>query len=319
MLKAIYIVILLIYIQEIIVKTLFANMLFSDPLSVIMYKYIRIEELLESKSYYDIAYKEWGNPENNNVLLCVHGILRNCRDFDYLAQSFSDIYRVICIDIVGRGNSSWLENSRNYDNTFYVRGIIKLLNVLNINQVDWIGSSLGGILGIITAKKQNTLIRKLVLNDIGAFMNGNHLKGVYKLLTNSYAFTSREESEAYLRRILSEFGINNEELWQQIFSSSIIKEEEVYRYNYDKNIYENMKKRIEGKSSDVNLWDLWKEINCNTLILRGSRSQYLTQEVLEMMIAGKDNVVYKIYEGIGHTPSLMYYNQIKDIRDFLLS
>ena len=281
-----------------------------------MYNSIKIEEALEPKGNYNISYREWGDPNNKKVLVCVHGILRNCRDFDYFAQSMSDIYRVICIDIVGRGNSDWLESARNYNNAFYCRGILKMLSSLNINSIDWVGSSLGGILGMMVAKRQNNLIKKLVLNDIGAFMNGDHIKFIYTLLIKTYDFDQQKDAEDYLRKMLSEFGIKNEEIWQQVFENSIVKDGNKYRYNYDKNIYNNMSDRIDT-DSDVNLWDLWREVKSEVLILRGSKSKYLSQDVLDLMLKGRDNVQSKIYDNIGHTPSLMYYNQVQDIRDFL--
>ncbi|MFY8064185.1 MAG: alpha/beta fold hydrolase, partial [Usitatibacteraceae bacterium] len=110
---------------------------------------------------------EWGDPANEDVLICVHGLTRCGRDFDFLAQALSDRYRVLCPDVVGRGESDWLQRKSDYSYPQYVADMVRVVARSGARQVHWVGTSMGGIIGMILAAEPNTPITRLVLNDVG--------------------------------------------------------------------------------------------------------------------------------------------------------
>ncbi len=284
-----------------------------------MYKFVEIEELLEPKGNYTLAYSEWGDPKAKKVLFCVHGILRNRHDFDYLAQSLADHYRVICVDMVGRGQSSWLENPSNYNYHFYTRGMIQMLEKLDIDTVDWLGSSMGGIIGMMVAAKDRKRINKMVLNDVGPYVDGNVIFNITKYITKHYEFDNYQDASDYIHILLSPFGIkNSEDIWDHVLKNSLKKADNgKFMLSYDSKIYEGLQERLVNVA-DVNMWDEWDKIDIPVLVLRGERSKFLTEKTLELMVEGRNNVNYKIYPGVGHTPSLMYFDQVADVRNWLL-
>ena len=114
-----------------------------------------------------MAYTEWGEPDNPKVLVCVHGLTRSGRDFDFLAERLAGEYRVVCPDVVGRGRSDWLKNKALYGVPQYAADMVTLLARLNVDSVHWLGTSMGGLIGMALAAQENTPIARLVLNDVG--------------------------------------------------------------------------------------------------------------------------------------------------------
>jgi len=129
--------------------------------------YFNAPDKNDPKGYHVLSYTEWGDPKNTNILFCVHGLSRNARDFDYLADRLSKQYRVICLDVVGRGKSQYLEDKSLYTYETYVTDILAIFKHLDLKNVDFLGTSMGGIIGMITAGVDPSLINKLILNDIG--------------------------------------------------------------------------------------------------------------------------------------------------------
>ena len=289
-----------------------------------MYKFLQIEEKLEPSNQYTIAYTDWGKKDSKKIIFCVHGMLRNCRDFDYLAKYFEDQYRVICIDVVGRGRSSRLENKVNYNNPLYVRGILQFLKKLCIEKVIWVGSSMGGILGMIINKITPDVISSIVLNDVGAFINNKILAEISSYLTAKHSFADFNSIEKHLRLLLSTFGVSNddEERWSLILENSIIhpnSSEGNFEFNYDKKIYDFLNRRIIDPI-DANMWNMWNALNIPVLVMRGEKSTFLTQETLDKMIDSKSeigNLTTHLVPKVGHTPSLMYDDQLQLIKNWL--
>jgi pimeloyl-ACP methyl ester carboxylesterase len=153
-----------------------------------------------------MAYKEWGDPRNRNVLVCVHGVTRVSDDFDALARELSDVYRVVCPDVVGRGRSGWLRNPAYYLLPQYVSDMVTLLARLDADSVDWVGTSMGGLIGMGLAGLEGNPIRRLVLNDIGPALNHAALERIGAYIGEQVQFDSFEEGEQYIRTITATFG-----------------------------------------------------------------------------------------------------------------
>jgi pimeloyl-ACP methyl ester carboxylesterase len=264
---------------------------------------------------YKISYTEWGREGNPRVLLCLHGLTRNGRDFDYLARELCLKYLVICPDVVGRGRSDWLKDKSLYNYSTYNLDIIELLKYLKVEEVDLIGTSMGGLIGMTLAALKPGLIRNLVLNDIGPYIPMEPLQKIGKYIGLKKIFSSISEAEWHLRKILAPFGIKKDEDWEYITRHSIQKQENgKYILAYDTDISIVFNENVY----DVNLWDLWNKVNCPTLVLRGKKSDILLPETAKQMVNSRKNVKLVEFADIGHVPSLMEVSQIKEIKDWLL-
>ena len=153
-----------------------------------------------------MAYVEWGDPANPRVLVCVHGLTRNARDFDVLAQALSGHYRVVCPDVVGRGRSNWLRIKDHYQLPQYVSDMVTLIARLGVDEVHWVGTSLGGMVGMALAAQEDTPIARLVLNDIGPVLTAAAVKRIGEYVGLMPQFASFAEAEQYVRLVSATFG-----------------------------------------------------------------------------------------------------------------
>src|SRR3954462_12896793 len=174
---------------------------------------------LDPHGFHWMRYVEWGDPANARVLVCVHGLTRNGRDFDYIAQSLSDAYRVVCPDIVGRGRSDWLRDPGDYNYPVYLGDLTTLLAKIGVETVDWLGTSMGGILGMILASLPGSPVRKLVVNDVGCFIPKAAIERIGQYLGKDPPYESIEALEADLRRV-SPFGELTDEQWRHLAVTS---------------------------------------------------------------------------------------------------
>ncbi|QXK91676.1 alpha/beta hydrolase [Neoehrlichia mikurensis] len=254
---------------------------------------------------------------NSIPLVCVHGIIRNCRDFDYLAISLSKHCKVICPDIIGRGKSSWIKNLTLYNYSTYCKSIIYLLQHLKINKINFLGTSMGGIIGMYLAAYFPKLINSLILNDIGPFIDIVPLKKIAEYISNIPKFNNVSSAKHYLQKMLYNFKITQKEHWDHIVKYSIIKQQNDYIIAADPKISIAFNDTIKS-IHNMNMWDVWKKIKSKTLVLRGSQSDILTRDTLKKMIELNPITDYIEYPNIGHNPSLMENYQIKDIQDWLI-
>lgn len=267
--------------------------------------------------FHRVVYYEWGNPDNDRVLLCVHGMTRNGRDFDYFAKALMDDYRVICPDMPGRGKSDWFDIEEDYDYPVYCTDMAALIAHLQANTLDWVGTSMGGMLGIILASMPNTPIRKLVLNDVGPFISKAALKRIAEFVGADPHFDSLDEFERYVREINAPFGNLTDEQWKhaaRFYSRPVAGGK--FAPNYDPNISWPLKK---DPLEDVDLFPIYRAVRCPTLLLRGAESDVLLPETArEMQNCGPEATLVE-FEGIGHVPALMSEDQIGVVKDWLLS
>ena len=269
-----------------------------------------------------MVYYEWGNPLSERVVVCVHGLTRNGRDFDFLAQALSKDFRVICPDIVGRGKSAWLRDPKWYGYPLYVSDMLMLLRHLGVLNVDWVGTSMGGLIGMLLAASVPHFIGRLVLNDLGPFIPKEALYRIAEYTGREVEFASRAEAESHMRTISQPFGITDEAHWEHLYAHSIIEGEEgACHMNYDPRIgmaFWNKRGKIR-KLEDIDLWSHWEAVHCPTLVLRGETSDLLTRETVDQMQHKPEVTGVVEFPDIGHAPSLMDPKQIEIVREWLLA
>ncbi len=262
-----------------------------------------------------VAWLEWGDPNNPRTIVCVHGLTRNAHDFDFLAAALAADYRVIAPDMPGRGDSDYMSNTANYSYGAYMADALALLDSLELETVDWIGTSMGGILGMMIAALHPERISRLVLNDIGAFIPKAGLERIVEYVgATPESFPTREAAEARLREIFTAFGVRHEAHWQHLFRYSIKQDNGTFHLSFDPNILAPFQ---EAEIDDVDLHELWDAVAVPTLILRGANSDILTHETAQLMVQNRTDVTLHAFAGIGHAPTLMEDEQIRVVREWL--
>jgi pimeloyl-ACP methyl ester carboxylesterase len=268
-----------------------------------------------------LAYAEWGPPNAAQTIVCVHGVSRSGRDFDVLAADLAERgARVVCPDLPGRGRSDWLSSSAHYTDRAYLRAMATLVARLDVDEVDWVGTSLGGHIGMMLAAEPETPIRSLVLNDFGARVSASALRRIGMYLLRSWRFDTIEQAEAHLRDIHAPFGRLTDDQWRHLTMHSLSPVASGgFRFHYDP--------AIAGRFTvplflDVVLWQLWERVACPVLVLRGEESDLLSRETVAAMrqrgAAARANRVEVVpIPGCGHAPALMDGTQIALVRDFL--
>ena len=265
--------------------------------------------------FHRLVYYEWGDPGNENVLICVHGMTRNGRDFDYIADVLAEDYRVICPDLPGRGKSEWFQVKEDYDYPVYCADMAALLARLRADEVDWIGTSMGGLIGMILASMPNTPIRRLVLNDVGPFISKEALKRISRYVGADPRFQTFEAVERYVREVNAAFGPLTDDQWaHHARHYSRRTEDGDFGLNYDPEISWPLRKE---PLEDVDLFPVYDAVRCPTLLLRGTESDVLLEETARSMQARGPRATLVEFPGIGHVPTLMSNDQIEIVRDWL--
>jgi pimeloyl-ACP methyl ester carboxylesterase len=267
-----------------------------------------------------MAYKEWGDSSNPKVLVCVHGVTRVADDFDQLAQALCRDYRVVCPDVAGRGRSDWLSNPQHYQLPQYVSDMVTLLARLNADTVHWVGTSMGGLIGMGLSALKDNPVKKLVLNDIGPTLNPAAIARIGDYIGQNVRFTTFDEAARYIRDISLPFGPHSEEEWRKL-ASDVLKQDEDGKWirHYDLNISVPFKSVTpeSAKQGEALMWMSYDAIACPTLLLRGADSDLLSKEVaIEMSRRGPKAKLVE-FPGVGHAPTLMHDDQIAVIREFL--
>lgn len=262
-----------------------------------------------------IAFVEW-NPSAKRTIICMHGLISNSRDFDYLAVKLASEFRVISLDMPGRGDSDWFDNKSLYQYPVYISDILALLKSLNITEVDWIGTSMGGVTGIALAAEYANLIKSLVLNDIGPEIPGKALAKMRKYIGMSPAFDNFAHAKRHLQMIYKNFGVVDDEHWDHLVNhTTYIDENKKYRLKYDPQISETFKIDINNPQ-DVIFWDLWEKIKCPILLIHGTQSDILLQHTVDRMAASDNIEIYKMHDA-GHAPALVDDEEIEHIYAWL--
>ncbi len=281
---------------------------------------------LSPGGFHSMAYREWGDPNAARVVICVHGLTRNSRDFDALAGALAEAgCRVVCPDVVGRGDSGWLADPAGYGLPQYLADMTVLLARLEVAAVDWVGTSMGGLIGMMMAAQPASPqsggpLRRLVLNDVGPFLPKAALERIAGYVGRDPRFADLAAAEAYVRDVHGGFGALDDHQWRHLAETNVVaaegEEDGALRLRYDPGIGAGFRAR---PVEDVDLWAVWDRIAAPSLVLRGADSGLLLPETAaEMTRRGPRAEVVEI-AGCGHAPALMDSGQIAVVRDWLLA
>lgn len=288
---------------------------------------LRFVNCLDATGLHRMAYWEWAGPSADApVLVCVHGLSRQGRDFDALARLMSDRYRVICPDVVGRGRSGWLRQPAGYQIPTYVSDMVALLARLDTEQVDWVGTSMGGLIGLGLASLPRPegvpgAIRRLVLNDVGPAIRYEALQRIGTYLGKAPRFASLAEGAAYLRGISEGFGPHTDDEWLALSAPQFREEGGEWTSHYDPAIalpFAAVTPELAA-AGEAMLWAAYDQLRCPTLLIRGADSDLLTRETAQAMAQRGPGARLVELPGVGHAPTLIHADQTAIVRDFLSS
>jgi len=265
--------------------------------------------------FHRVHYTEWGSPDSGRTVVCVHGLTRNCRDFDALARFAEGTARVICVDMPGRGDSDWLDDHARYSIATYVEVANTLIARLDVETVDWIGTSMGGLIGMAMAALPGNPIRRMVLNDVGPSIPQAGVERIARYLGSSPRFRSLEDAERHLRDIHASFGPLTDEQWQTLTRHSVRSDGDLWRLHYDPGIADPFRALAGGP---IDLWSLWEDVCCPVLLIRGEHSDVLPAEVARRMTTSGPRARLLTVPAVGHAPALLDTAQITPLVDWLL-
>ncbi|RZJ09572.1 MAG: alpha/beta hydrolase [Rubrivivax sp.] len=286
---------------------------------------LRFVNCLDATGLHRMAYWEWAGPSvDAPVLVCVHGLSRQGRDFDALARAMNGRYRVICPDVAGRGQSDWLRQPSGYQIPAYVADMVTLLARLNVAQVDWVGTSMGGLIGLSLASLPRPegmpgVVRRLVLNDVGPAIRFEALQRIGGYIGKTPRFASLDEGAAYLRSISAGFGPHTEAEWLGLSEPQFRLEGGEWRMRYDPAIalsFNAVTPEIAA-AGEAALWAAFDSLSCPTLLIRGAESDLLSAETARAMTQRGPGARLVELPGIGHAPTLIRDDQIAIVKDFL--
>ncbi|WP_119165829.1 alpha/beta fold hydrolase [Algihabitans albus] len=271
---------------------------------------------LSASGFHRIAYRDWGPRDAGRTVVCVHGLTRNGRDFDALAAHLAQAgWRVICPDVVGRGDSDWLGNAAHYGYAQYLQDMTALLARLDVEEVDWIGTSMGGLIGMMLAACRGHPIKRLVVNDVGPLIPKAALERIAEYVGQTWAFADLAEAERHVCKAYGGFGDLTAAQWAKLTRDSLRPGPDGgYLSNYDPGIGAPF---VGQPLKDVDLWATWDAISCPVLLLRGAQSDLLsTETAAEMRRRGPPTRLVEI-PGAGHAPALLSPFEFAAIRDWL--
>ncbi|MEO7150236.1 MAG: alpha/beta hydrolase [Burkholderiaceae bacterium] len=284
-------------------------------------------QCLDTRGLHRMAYWEWGDPANPRVLVCVHGLTRQGRDFDTLARSLADTYRVVCPDVVGRGRSDRLADPGGYQIPAYLADMVTLLARLNATRLDWLGTSMGGLIGMLLAAQKGSPVHRLVLNDVGPKIEYEAVRRIGTYLGQPLRWGSVDEAADYLRSISAGFGPHTREQWLALTLPQLVREPGAdgaaasYRSHYDLDIAVPFRTITPqaAAAGEAALWNAYDAIRCPTLVLRGAQSDLLTAQTAQAMTQRGPKARLLEIADVGHAPTLVVPSQIEAVREFLLT
>jgi pimeloyl-ACP methyl ester carboxylesterase len=278
-------------------------------------------QCLDGRGLHRMAYWEWGNAANPRVLVCVHGLSRQGRDFDVLAQTMSADYRVVCPDVVGRGQSDRLADPMGYQIPAYVADMVTLLARLDATTVHWVGTSMGGLIGMGLASLPQTPISRLVLNDVGPTIQPEALARIGTYLGLPMRWNSLDEAADYMLSISKGFGPHTREQWLALTRPMLVAEGNGFKPHYDPAIAVPFKAITPeiAAAGEALLWRSFDAMTCRTLLLRGADSDLLTRDTAKAMTERGPKARLVEIAGVGHAPMLVKPDQVKVVQEFLLS
>jgi len=277
-------------------------------------------QCLSPAGLHRMAYVEWGEQNNPRVLVCVHGLTRLGHDFDRLARALADHYRVVCPDVVGRGRSDWLREPMHYVVPQYVADMVTLVARLNAQSVHWVGTSMGGLIGISLAGLADSPISRLVINDVGPRLDAAALARIGSYVGKPIRFATLDDAIDYVSAVAAPFGLRTREEWREITEPALRSDGNEWVLHYDPLIAMPFGSATaqSAAAGEAAMWKLYDSIRCPTLITRGAESDLLSRETAEAMTHRGPHARLVEFAGIGHAPMFFHDDQISVVRDFLL-
>ena len=279
-------------------------------------------QCLDSRGLHRMAYWEWGNPSNPRVVVCVHGLSRQGRDFDELARDLCRDWRVVCPDVVGRGRSDWLRDPMGYSIPHYVADMVTLLARLRGETVDWVGTSMGGLIGMGVAALEGSPIRRLVLNDVGPTLQPAALQRIGTYLGQPVHWDTIDEAADALWAISQGFGPHTREQWLALTRPQLVPDAVRgggFKPHYDPAIAVPFRAITPemAAAGEAMLWAGYDRLRCPTLLLRGADSDLLSRETAKAMTQRGPAARLVEFPGVGHAPMLVQPEQRAAVRGFL--
>ena len=277
-------------------------------------------QCLDTQGLHRMAYWEWGDPANPRVLVCVHGLSRQGRDFDALARAMLGEYRVVCPDVVGRGQSDRLADPNGYQIPSYAADMVTLLARLNASTLHWVGTSMGGLIGLVMAALKNSPVQRLVLNDVGPVIEPSALARIGTYLGMPARWKTLDEAADALWAISQGFGPHTREQWLALTRPQLKPDGDGFVPHYDLQIAVPFRAITPeaAKAGEAMMWAMYDSLRCPTLLLRGADSDLLTPETAQAMTQRGPQAELKQFTGVGHAPMLTSQDQIAVVREFLL-
>ena len=281
-------------------------------------------QCLDTRGLHRMAYWEWGDAANPRVLVCAHGLARQGRDFDTLARDLSSDYRVVCPDVVGRGQSDRLVDPMGYAIPAYVADMVTLVARLGVAQVDWVGTSMGGLIGLGLAALQGSPVRRLVLNDVGPVIEPAALQRIGTYLGVPVFWRTVEEAAQALWAISQGFGPHTPEQWLALTRPQLVPAEQDgvagFKLHYDPAIAVPVRATTPemAAAGQAMLWHMYDSLQCRTLLLRGGESDLLSAGTAQAMAVRGPRAQLHTFAGVGHAPTLVQADQRAVVRRFLL-
>ncbi|MBU3583015.1 alpha/beta fold hydrolase [Polynucleobacter sp. 15G-AUS-farblos] len=265
-----------------------------------------------------MAYHAWGDPSNPKVLVCVHGLTRRGSDFKTLAQAMCQDYYVVCPDVVGRGESDRLSNPMMYAVPQYVTDMVQLVKHLGVTQINWFGTSMGGLIGMVYASMPHSPIRKMLINDVGPRIEPEAIARLGSYVGQPFAFANREEALDKLNQICATFGDHTPEEWEVYNGPMMIQRDGKWVMHYDADISVPFASvnPIMAKAGEMAMWHAFKQIHIPMLIVRGGNSDLLSAATVAEMC--KVNPYARSIEipNVGHAPAFVKAEQIALAKEF---
>ena len=283
-------------------------------------------QCLDSRGLHRMAYWEWGDRSNPRVLVCAHGLSRQGRDFDTLAAALSDPalhdpYRVICPDVVGRGHSDWLTDPAGYSIPAYVADMVSLLARLDAQTVHWLGTSRGGLIGLALAALPGSPVSRLVLNDVGPSIEAAALQRIGAYLGQPAHWASEDEAADALWAISTGFGPHSPDQWLALTRPQLRPDGAGFKSHYDPAIALGLRQITPelARFGEAALWQSYDRLSCPTLLLRGAESDLLSAATAQAMAGRGPKARVHEFAGVGHAPTLVQPDQVRVVREFLLT
>jgi pimeloyl-ACP methyl ester carboxylesterase len=291
---------------------------------------------LRSPDSHRMAYWSWGDAANPRVLVCVHGLSRQGRDFDVLAQVLSQHYHVVCPDVVGRGQSDWLADAKGYQVFTYASDMVAMLRQVREAKglaspitVDWVGTSMGGLIGLglsaLPPEASGVRLRRFVLNDVGPRLRIEALQRIGSYLGLPKRFATEQEAADYLWSISAGFGPHTPEQWlalsRPLLRVDTASEDSSLILHYDPAIAEPFKTMTadSASSGEAMLWQVYDALRCEVLLLRGQNSDLLDADTARQMTERGPRARLIEFTGVGHAPTLIAPEQVAAVKEFLLA